>query len=149
MHTRDIAESFYSVISAITTGSLEDLDAYIRYDVIDHNVILGQGDGLPGLKYWAKTMREIFPDLTATIADSFSDGSKVAARVTWTGTHCGEHLGISATDRFLSIDSFYILHFEDGLVVEWWDGSDAIQELHHIYAAMTLPALAQKPWVIN
>lgn len=39
---------------------------------MDHNLILGQGDGLPGLKYWARNMRRVFPDLTATVAETIT-----------------------------------------------------------------------------
>lgn len=41
MHTTAITQSFCSIISAIAAGNLEELDAHIRYDVVDHNLILG------------------------------------------------------------------------------------------------------------
>jgi predicted ester cyclase len=124
---------FTSIITAITDGRVDDLDALIRYDITDHNLILGQGDGLPGLKYWARTMRTAMPDLTVIIHDTVSETNKVAARVHWSGTHTGELLGTPPTYSYLEFESFYILHFSDGKAVEWWDASDtrdALRSLH-------------------
>ncbi|WP_461171096.1 hypothetical protein [Arthrobacter sp. Z1-15] len=62
-----LAHKFRAIITAITDGELEKLDLLIREDVVDHNLISGQGDGLSGLKYWARSLRSALPDLTATI----------------------------------------------------------------------------------
>lgn len=133
------AERFRLVIAAVSTGRLDELDAHIRYDVIDHNPILSQGDGLPGLKYWAQAMHRVFPDLSATVADTVTEGGKVAARVRWAGTHSASHLGVEATHRYAEFESFYIVHFDDDLITEWWDGSDTMRELRQAGATVTLP----------
>lgn len=129
MPATDLTQAFHSIIDAIAVGDLEELDHYVRYDIVDHNAILGQGDGRPGLKYWAKAMRNAFPDLSATVADTLTQGNKVAARVRWAGTHAGHHLGIVPSHRFIELESFYILRFEAGMAVEWWDGSDMMAAL--------------------
>jgi predicted ester cyclase len=133
MSNPQLINAFTSIIAAITEGKLDDLDPLIRYDVIDHNLILGQGDGLPGLKYWARTMRTAMPDLTATICDTVSETNKIAARVHWAGTQTGVLLGTPPTHSYLEFESFYILHFSDGKAVEWRDVSDtrdALRSLH-------------------
>ncbi len=137
--SQSLPMKFHAIISAVVDGRLEDLNYHVRYDVVDHNLILSQGDGLPGVKFWARTMGEVFSDLSATIADTIVEGNKLAARVCWAGTHSGTFLGVPATHHYVEIESFYILHFEEGLVVQWWDGSDTRQQLRQAGATVVLP----------
>lgn len=139
MSSTNFAERFRFIVDAISAGRFDDLDAHIRYDVIDHNPILSQGDGLPGLKYWARTMHRVFPDLSATVADTVTEGRKVAARVRWAGTHSASHLGVAATYRYAEFESFYIVHFNEDLIAEWWDGSDTMRGLREARATISLP----------
>lgn len=155
MNDLALSHSFRDIISAIARGSLEELDALIRYDVVDHNLMTGQGDGRVGLKYWARTLRQIFPDLSGTVADAIVQGNKVAGRVLWAGTNSGSgrdipaidthfdfgssHSGSPATDTYLEFESFYILRYEEGVVVEWWDSTNADQALRTLGAKITLP----------
>jgi predicted ester cyclase len=138
--TPTLAQSFQAIITAITTGELADLDALIRYDIVDHNLIPAQGDGLAGLKYWAKSLHQAIPDLTGTVQDTVAETNKIAARVRWAGTHSGDYMGVPATETWVEFESFYILHFTDGLAVEWWDGTDTREALHQAGATLTLPS---------
>lgn len=130
---------FRRIIAAIAAGELESLDSLIRYDVIDHNLIVAQGDGLPGLKYWARSLRGAIPDLQATVQDTVVEGSKVAARVRWTGTYAGTFLPTRSSDPWVEFDSFYILHFENGLAVQWWDGTDTRETVSFGRSKTSLP----------
>lgn len=155
MNDLTLSHSFRDIVSAIARGSLNELDALIRYDVVDHNLITGQGDGRIGLKYWARTLRQIFPDLSGTVADTIVQGDKVAGRVVWAGTNSGSGRDIPAidahvdfessygenpaTDVYLEFESFYILRYEEGLVVEWWDSTNADNALRTVGAKAALP----------
>jgi predicted ester cyclase len=138
MPNADLVLRFQAIINAITAGHLDELNHVIRYDITDHNLIPGQGDGLPGLKYWAKTLRTAMPDLTATIHDTVSETDKIAARVHWAGSHTGELPGAPPTHAYLEFESFYILHFSEGLAVEWWDQSDTRKALRHLHRRVRL-----------
>ena len=48
-----------------------------------------------------------FPDLHYTIDDMVAEGDKVAARVTMTGTHKGEFMGIPPTNKKITICLLY------------------------------------------
>lgn len=133
MSNPELVRAFENIIAAVTHGDLGQLDSLIRYDITDHNPIAGQGDGLPGLKYWARTLRTAMPELTATIKDTVSETTKIAARVHWSGMHTGDLPGTPATHSYLEFESYYILHFSEGLAVEWWDGSDTRDALRHLY----------------
>lgn len=139
MTEQSLDHKFRRIIAAIVAGELESLDALIRYDVLDHNLIVAQGDGLPGIKYWARTLREAIPDLQATVQDTVVEDKKVAARVRWTGTHTGASLPLQASDLWVEFDSFYILHFEDGMAVQWWDGTDTRETVRFGRSKTSLP----------
>jgi predicted ester cyclase len=137
---------FRAVIDAITTGNLDALGDLVRYDVVDHNLVPAQGDGLPGLAFWAAGMRRAIPDLTATIEDTLVDGTKLAARVTFAGTNSGDHLGMPATDAYLEFETFFFVEFTDGMVTQWWDASNIMPALRQVGAELTLPPTSDERW---
>lgn len=139
MTEQSLDQKFRRIIAAIAAGSLDSLNSLVRYDVMDHNLIVAQGDGLPGLKYWARTLREAIPDLRATVQDTVVEDSKVAARVRWTGTHTGASLPLPPSDLWVEFDSFYILHFEDGMAAQWWDGTDTRESVSFGRSKISLP----------
>ena len=144
--TADVSESvdlrtrFEAIIDAITTGRLADLDGLIRYDMVDHNLVPGQGDGLVGLKYWAEGLHGALPDLTASVEDILVDADKIAARVMFAGTNSGDLMGVLATDAYLEFESFFILEFTDGVVTQWWDASNVMGALRTVGARLTFPS---------
>lgn len=139
MNEAELAARFRAIIETVSTGELEALDHLIRFDAEDHNLIPGQGDGRPGIKYWAKSMLQTFPDISGQVADTVVQNNKVAARVLWAGTNTGSFMGITPTDEYLEFESFYIVRFVDGLAVEWWDGTNMGHALRRIGATISLP----------
>jgi steroid delta-isomerase-like uncharacterized protein len=69
-------------------------------------------------------MRRAFPDLQAHIEDIFAAQDKVAVRLRFRGTHCGEFLGIPATGRTVEYVSHEFYRIADGLIAEEWICSD-------------------------
>lgn len=139
MKEADLAARFRAIVEAVSTGELDALDHLIRFDAEDHNLIPGQGDGRPGIKYWAKSMLHTFPDISGSVADTIVQDSKVAARVLWAGTNTGSFMGVTPTNEYLEFESFYIVRFADGLAVEWWDSTNMAQALRKIGATISLP----------
>ncbi len=58
-----------------------------------------------------------FPDMRWTIDDLLSDGDKVVAQTTMTGTHRGDFFGIPATGREVSVAGIHVLTLRDGRIV--------------------------------
>ena len=56
--------------------------------------MIGQPLRISGLKDLITSLREAFPDLTATVDEQVAEGDKVVSRVTMTGTHQGEFMGV-------------------------------------------------------
>ena len=69
-------------------------------------------------------MKHAFPDLQAHIEDIVAAEDKVAVRLRFRGTHCGEFLGIPATSRTIEYVSHEFYRIADGLLAEEWTCSD-------------------------
>jgi steroid delta-isomerase-like uncharacterized protein len=76
--------------------------------------------------------RSAFPDLHAEIEDIFGSGDRVAVRLSMSGTHRGDYLGIPATGRPVSYVSHEFYRVEDGLIAEEWLCSDTASLLRQI-----------------
>jgi predicted ester cyclase len=61
---------------------------------------------------------DAFPDMHVTIDDMVAEGDKVAARVTMTGTHKGEIMGIPPTNKKVTVSLIVIDRFAGGKIVE-------------------------------
>jgi steroid delta-isomerase-like uncharacterized protein len=61
---------------------------------------------------------DAFPDMHVTIDDMVAEGDKVATRVTMTGTHKGEYMGIPPTSKKVTVSGIFIDRFAGGKIVE-------------------------------
>ena len=78
--------------------------------------------------FWAAV-----PDARIAIGDMFESGEQVAARLTITGTHEGELMGVPASHRPISFDAMTILRFDDeGRIAERWNVDDFLSMLQQI-----------------
>jgi len=76
---------------------------------------------IPDLKDFKQAESEwydAFPDLHVTIDDMVAEGDKVATRLTWTGTHKGEIMGIPPTNKKVTISLIVIDRIAGGKIVE-------------------------------
>jgi predicted ester cyclase len=69
---------------------------------------------------------DAFPDMHVTIDDMVAEGDKVAARVTWTGTHKGEIMGIPPTNKKVTFSLITISRIAGGKIVEDHGQFDAL-----------------------
>jgi predicted ester cyclase len=91
-------------------GNLDLLD-----ELLDPDIALPT---IEGRKSENAAFRAGAPDVRATIDDIYAAGDWVVARLTWTGTHTGELMGIPATGRRFSVTEFEIVRCRDGRVVD-------------------------------
>jgi predicted ester cyclase len=90
-------------------------------------------------------MHDAFADLTGTVEDTVVEGDKIAARVTWRGTHRGDFVGISGTGAPVVMQSVQILRFAGGLASEWWGTADVFGVLHQVGASVVPPTRFDRP----
>lgn len=75
----------------------------------------------------ARGTREIFPDMTVTIADTVAAEDKVALRWRMTGTHDGGPMfGIDPTGQEVELTAIELNRFTDGTLIETWTQSDQL-----------------------
>jgi len=71
-----------------------------------------------------RTFLVAFPDFHHEINDMVADAEKVTARVTLTGTHEGEFMGIPPTGNKIEYTAFLTARFSDKRIVELWGVAD-------------------------
>lgn len=73
-----------------------------------------------------------FPDFHATIEDMVAEGDKVVVRVTATGTHQGDFMGIPATGKPFKYQEIHIARIADGKMAEHWGVEDTLGMLQQL-----------------
>jgi len=94
----------------------------------------GIPNGREGVKVMSTMLRSAFPDFKATIEDILAEGDKVVIRMTWSGTHKGEFMGIPATGKSISIGVIDIIRIAGGKLVEHWGQMDSMGLMQQIGA---------------
>lgn len=108
-------------------GNMSLADELLSPDYIEHEELPpGVPAGREGLKQTILMTRAAFPDFAAAIEDIVAEGDKIAQRITWTGTHTGDFMGIQATGKFVSIQVLDIFRVVDGHIVEHWGLMDSM-----------------------
>ena len=140
MSERSLRQSYQALIEAVAAADLDGLDHLIAEDIVDHNAVPGQAAGRAGIKYWVTMMHDAFADLAGVVEDTVVEGDKIAARVTWHGTHRGDFIGIPGTGAAVDMQSVQILRFTDGLASDWWGTADVFGVLSQVGASVAPPA---------
>ena len=98
----------------------------IASDVISHSARPGQTPGLEGVKQLFSSLHAAFSDFHIDVEDMIAEGDKVVARVTGSGTHQGEFVGIAPTRNRVEFSAIDIARFTGGKIVEHWSNSDRL-----------------------
>ena len=84
--------------------------------------------GIDAFGAYVERVRAAFPDWHNRIDELIDAGDVVVARLTFTGTHRGELLGVAATGRRVAYVGAAIFRLADGRISEAWVVGDT-QEL--------------------
>jgi steroid delta-isomerase-like uncharacterized protein len=104
-------------VHAYNQRNLEVFDELLAPDYFDHSSQVDR-EGLKQLMNMAFTA---FPDFQETIEDIIAEGDKVWARITFTGTHTGEWMGLAPTGKKITTEMVDIFRIEKGKLVEYRD----------------------------
>ena len=105
---------------ALSTGTLNDLEALVSEEFVDHEQLLGIPATRAGLKQKYTLLRAGFPDLHFTVEDLMCIGEQVAVRASVCGTHTAEFMGRPPTGRTFAVTSLGIFRFANGRITEHW-----------------------------
>lgn len=92
--------------------------------MIEHNPVPGQTPSREGMKQLMSMFFSAFPDLHSSIDVLVAEGDIVAGRMTTTGTHKGDFMGIAATGKQVNFTETHIVRIVNGKAVEHWGNSD-------------------------
>ncbi len=82
---------------------------------------LGIGvQGREGFKEYMRVVRAAFPDFHNCIEELIAENDRVAARLTYTGTHRGQVLGVAPTGRQVSYAGVALFRVVDNRIAEGW-----------------------------
>ena len=116
-------------------GNTSAADEILALDFVEREQLPpGIPNNREGVKVLATMLRSAFPDLKATIEDTIAEGDKVVIRMTWSGTHKGEFMGIPATGKRVSIGVIDVIRIDGGKFVEHWGQMDSMGMMQQIGA---------------
>ncbi len=77
-------------------------------------------DDVDGFLAYVRSVRAALADYRCTIEDLIEGPNRVAARMTFSGLHRGELLGVSATDRTVSWAGAAFFTIDDDRIADLW-----------------------------
>jgi predicted ester cyclase len=115
-------------------GELDEEAArtYIAPDFIDHEASPGVAGGPEGYLSTARYMRSAFSEARWQVDDFISQGDKFACRVTFSGKHTGNFMGIEPTGREVSVQHLHFYRVADGQAKEHWGARDELTLLRQL-----------------
>ena len=116
MNHKQIVKYFYENI--VSNHRISDVDKYISENCtvrVGENII---PVGIDGMKQHLIDVRKTYPDYTMTITRQYEDGDYIISEFVMEGTHQGEWLGITPTNKKLSFTGVDIDKVVDGKIVE-------------------------------
>jgi steroid delta-isomerase-like uncharacterized protein len=118
---------FYDEV--INGRNVEIVDELLTADSVDHTF---GSQGLEASKQFFGMLFQAFPDLRAEVHDVIAEGELAAARVTYSGSHEGEFIGIPATGRQARVSGVDFFRMQDGRQAEHWGGPDMASLLQQL-----------------
>jgi steroid delta-isomerase-like uncharacterized protein len=133
--SKAVADRVYN--EAINGGDIDIFDELVSEDAVEHEAPPGfptRGPDAPKAAF--RMFFEAFPDLRMTVEDTIAENDKVVARVTMSGTHRGEFMGIPATNKSFEIQVIDILEVHDGKVTAHWGITDQAAMMEQLGVAL-------------
>ena len=121
-------------IEALNTRNWAVLDELTARDYVNHNPLPGAKTGWEGMRDALIGIMNAFPDFRADIDDVIAEGDRVVVRMTVSGTHKGEFMGIAPTNKRVAVGEIIIHRIVGGKVAEEWINADNLGLLQQLCA---------------
>jgi predicted ester cyclase len=114
------------VFDALNRRALDELDDIFHPDYVGHTP-MGDLEGVPAFKEWAKRWLDAFPDAEFGISNVIVEGDLAAWQPRFGGTNTGPLMGMPPTGRKVDVVGLHMGRLsEDGRPIEHWDGNDML-----------------------
>lgn len=111
----------HRIINEIINGkNLALIDELYAPDYVGHQIPPPLPQNREGQKLFVGAFVEAFPDLRLTFEDEIVEGSKIAGRGYFTGTHEGAFQGIPPTGKRVQVSFMDLWRVENGTLAEYW-----------------------------
>jgi steroid delta-isomerase-like uncharacterized protein len=134
MSTEDnkaIVRRFHAgMVENFLTGNLDPLLATMAPDCAFD--MPGMPSTVEGMLQVLAAFRTAFPDLQVTLGALIAEDDRVAYRLTWTGTHTGEFMGIAPTGKRVTVTETRVDQIANGKIMRHDGDSDQLGMLQQL-----------------
>ena len=132
MNNKDIVKYFYETV--VSEYLLDEIPNYISNNCVQK---VGKNEyfiGIDGMKQHLIDVRQTYPDYTIKINQQYTDGNYVISEFVMKGTHKGEFIGITPTNKILEITGINIDRIENGKIIEHGGATNTFEVFweHHL-----------------
>ena len=132
MNNKEIIKYFYEVV--VSENLLNELPQYISKDCVQK---VGENEmfiGIDGMRQHLEAVKKTYPDYTMKIIRQYEADDYVISEFIMKGTHKGEFLGITPTNKVLEITGVDIDKVIDGKIVEHGGATNTFETFfeHHL-----------------
>ena len=116
MNNKELIRRFYEVV--VSGNLLDEIPQYISEDWM-----LRTGDdttfiGVEGMRQHLIAVRKTYPDYSMKILRQYEDGDAIISEFIMRGTHKGEFIGITPTNKVIEITGVDIDRVMNGKIIE-------------------------------
>ena len=116
------------------TGDASVAEEIVAPNYVNHNPAPGETSGPEGVQAFINLFRTGFPDGHFTVEDQIAEGDLVVSRLTATGTHQGEFIGVPATGKPVNFTAISIHRVTGGQIQEGWVNWDTLGMMQQLGA---------------
>jgi steroid delta-isomerase-like uncharacterized protein len=117
----------------INTHDIDGFSMNLADSFVEHEVTTGLEPTREGVKTFFRMQLAALPDLHFQVQDIFASGSKVVARVRYTGTNRGDFMGMPASGKRADVQLIDMFLFDDsGRVCEHWGVIDLMAMMQQL-----------------
>ena len=118
------------MLEAIRTGNPDAMQETVHPDCVFD--MPGMPATVDGMLHMLPAFHAAFPDLQVTVGAMLAEDDQVAYRLTVTGTHTGEFMGIPATGKHVTFTETHIDQIANGQLVRHDGDSDQLGMLQQL-----------------
>jgi len=117
-------------------GRLNAIEDLFAEDGVMHGLGEAGGDvaGPAAFRPFVERLRGAFPDIEVKVEQVIDDGEMIASRWVATMTHQGDHLGVPASGKRVSVTGMSMARLRDGKMVEGWNNWDMLSLMQQVDA---------------
>jgi len=104
MNNKEIVKYYYEIV--VSENMIDSIPQYIGSELAE------------GMRSHLIAVRNTYPDYTVSITRQYEEGEYVISEVSMKGTHSGDFLGITPTNKVIEIMGINIDKVVDGKIVE-------------------------------